>query len=92
MAQGVSIALIRRLPLGTVPQALVSIASWAGNSTNANFLQSWVTDVPVPLEERSDVQGLTSPNVPVNGPVERQLQRFAIERPSKAKSEVFQMP
>lgn len=41
-----------------------------------------VGNVPVGLEEGADVEGLATPEVPVNSPVERQLQRAAIERPT----------
>lgn len=39
-----------------------------------------IGNVPVGLEEGADVEGLAAPEVPVDSPVERQLQRAAVER------------
>lgn len=46
----------------------------------------WVCDVSVLLKELADVQGLASPEVSVNGPVERQLQRTPVQRAISAVS------
>ena len=33
------------------------------------LLQPWITDIPVGLEQRSDIHGLSAPKIPVNCPV-----------------------
>jgi hypothetical protein len=43
-------------------------------------LLSGLCDVLVGLEETADVQGLAAPDVTVDGPVEGELQRAAVER------------
>jgi hypothetical protein len=39
-----------------------------------------IRDVAVRFEERADIEGLAAPQVSVDSPVERQLERAAIER------------
>ena len=46
-----------------------------------------VCDVPVGFEEGSDVEGLASPQVTVDGPVEGQLQGAPIKRPMERAAE-----
>jgi hypothetical protein len=47
-------------------------------------LLSGLCDVLVRFEERSDVQGLATPDVPVDGPVERELEGTAVEGAGRA--------
>lgn len=49
-----------------------------GRSGRAHSLLSRLANVAVGFEERTDVHGLTAPEVSVDGPIEGQLERATV--------------
>lgn len=45
-----------------------------------------IIDIPVGIEEGTDVDSLTAPQVALDGPIEGQLQRSSVQRPGEKES------
>lgn len=45
-----------------------------------------IVDIPVGIEEGTDVDSLTAPQVALDGPIEGQLQRSSVQRPVEKES------
>ena len=51
-------------------------------------LLSRLRNKPVCLEQRPEVDGLTSPHVPLDGPIKRQFEAATIQRPGRSISQL----
>lgn len=54
-------------------------------------LLSRLRNKPVCFEQRPEVDGLTSPHVPLDGPIERQLEAATIQRSGKSVSQLNEL-